>query len=76
MRGTDILILNVTRSFQPNTSNHQCLHENGTAVSILLVQAAAKGYLLNCTVLVEYRPYAIPNVKQIVDGSPDTTPPF
>ena len=24
----------------------------------------------------EYRPYAIPNVKRIVDGSPDTTPPF
>ena len=23
-----------------------------------------------------YRPYAIPNVKRIVDGSPDTTPPF
>ena len=34
----------------------QCLRENGTAVSVRLVQAAAKGYLLgcDCTVLVEY----------------------
>ena len=34
----------------------QCLCKNGTAISVRLVQAAAKGYLLshNHTVLVEY----------------------
>ena len=34
----------------------QCLRENGTAISVRLVQAAAVGYLLSCdcTVLVEY----------------------
>ena len=26
--------------------------------------------------VIIYRPYAIPNVKRIVNGIPDTTPPF
>ena len=43
----------------------KCLRENGTAVNIALVQAAAEGYILgcDCTVLAKYGGHSTYHVR-------------
>ena len=63
------------KSFPGGSAPQLCYVRTECACAVpTYMQLPHPGYTTG--VFIPYRPYAIPNVKRIVDGSPDTMLPF
>ena len=72
---SDLKSIKNSKSFPGGSAPQLCyVRTECTCAVPTYMQLPHPGYTTG--VFIPYRPYAIPNIKRIVDGSPDTTPPF